>query len=64
MNHKFAAGQTVYCDSQFPNSAARGPYKIVRQLPIENDNRLCYRVKSPAESFERTVEEHQLRRAD
>ena len=60
MNHKFSAGQTVYFASQFPNNVARGPYKIVRQLPIENDNRLSYRIKSAAETFERIAEEYQL----
>lgn len=64
MNHKFSAGQTVYYVSQYPNNAARGPYKILRRLPIENDNRLSYRIKSAAESFERIVEEHQLTRAE
>ena len=64
MNHKYSAGQTVYYASQFANNAARGPYKIVRRLPIENDNRLSYRIKSAAETFERTAEEHQLSRAD
>lgn len=63
MNHKFSAGQVVYYVSRFPNSAAQGPYTIVRRLPIEGDNQLRYRVKSAAESFERTVEEHQLTRA-
>ncbi len=64
MNHKFSAGQIVYLALQFPGGAAPGPYKIVRRLPIERDNRLCYRVKSVAESFERTAEEYQLTRAD
>lgn len=64
MNHKYSVGQTVYYASQFANNAARGPYKIVRRLPIENDNRLPYRIKSAAESFERTAEEYQLSRAD
>jgi hypothetical protein len=30
------------------------------RLPIERDNRLNYRIKSVAESFERTVEELEL----
>jgi hypothetical protein len=64
MNHKYSAGQTVYYSSQFPNNAAPGPYKVVRRLPIENDNRLSYRIKSTAESFERIAEEHQLTRSD
>jgi hypothetical protein len=64
MNHKYSAGQSVYYSSQFPNNAARGPYKIVRRLPVENDNRLSYRIKSAAETFERIAEEYQLTRSD
>ncbi len=64
MNHKYSTGQTVYYASQFPNNAARGPYKIVRPLPVEHDNRVTYRIKSASESFERTAEEHQLSRSD
>jgi hypothetical protein len=33
-------------------------------LPIENDNRLAYRIKSLAESSERIAEEHQPTRSD
>jgi len=40
--------------------AASGQYEIVRVLSIERDNRLNYRIKSVAEAFERTVEEHEL----
>jgi hypothetical protein len=36
----------------------------VRALPVENDNRLSYRIKSIAENFERIAEEHQLSRGD
>jgi hypothetical protein len=36
----------------------------VRQLPVERDSRLMYRIKSAGESFERIAEEHQLRRVD
>jgi hypothetical protein len=36
----------------------------VRQLPVERDNKLLYRIKGVAESFERTAEEFQLARAD
>jgi hypothetical protein len=59
--HKFSIGTTVYYDG---NAAARGTYKIVRQLPVENDNRRCYRIKSLAEAFERIAEEHQLSRSE
>jgi len=60
MAHKFSIGQIVYYEPTFGNTAARGKYKIVRSLPIENDNRLSYRIKSIAETFERIAEEHQL----
>jgi hypothetical protein len=62
MRHKYSAGQSVYFEPQFRNSAARGVYTIVRPLPIERDERLSYRIKSAAESFERIAEEHQLTR--
>ncbi len=64
MTHKYAAGQNVYYEPTFNNPAARGKYKVVRALPVENDNRLSYRIKSLAETFERIAEEHQLSRTD
>ena len=59
--HKYSVGQMVYFDSTFGHTAARGQYKIMRLVPVERDNRLVYRIKSPAETFERTAEEHQLK---
>jgi hypothetical protein len=64
MSHKYSACQDVYYEPQFGNDAARGVYKIVRQLPIERDQRLSYRIKSTAESFERIAHEHQLSRSN
>jgi len=64
MTHKYSAGQDVYYEPTFGNAAARGKFKIVRLVPIENDNRLTYRIKNLAESFERIAEEHQLSRSD
>jgi hypothetical protein len=64
MTHKYTMGQNVYYEPTFGNAAARGKYKVVRQLPVENDNRLSYRIKSIAENFERIAEEHQLSRGD
>ncbi len=60
MTHRYSAGQDVYYEPTFGNAAARGKYKVVRALPVENDNRLSYRIKSLAENFERIAEEHQL----
>jgi len=64
MRHRFSSGQNVYYQPSFTNIAAQGRYTIVRALPIENDNRLSYRIKSSAESFERTAEEYELSRTD
>jgi hypothetical protein len=64
MTHKYSAGQHVYYIAPFMATAARGKYTIVRALPIENDNKLSYRIKSLAENFERIAEEHQLSRTD
>ena len=64
MPHRFSAGQHVLYELTFGNNAARGKYVIVRALPVENDNRLAYRIKSVAETFERIAEEHQLSRTD
>ncbi|HVZ50686.1 MAG TPA: hypothetical protein VG986_01880 [Pseudolabrys sp.] len=62
MSHKFAVGAAVYFESGVPGGGARGVYKIVRQLPVERDNRIVYRIKSQSETFERTAEESQLSR--
>lgn len=60
MTHKFKSGQSVYYEPTFNNAAARGKYTVVRTLPVENDSRVSYRIKSMAENFERIAEEHQL----
>jgi hypothetical protein len=62
MTHKFAAGADVYFDGGTISGGARGRYKVVRQLPVERDNRILYRIKNTGESFERTAEEFQLTR--
>ncbi len=64
MPHKFNIGSSVYYNGGTLTPGARGSYKIVRQLPVEMDNRLSYRIKSAAETFERTAEEHQLSKED
>jgi hypothetical protein len=64
MTHKFNVGTNVYFDGGVLTPGARSAYRIVRQLPVERDNRLLYRIKSAAERFERTAEEFQLSRGD
>jgi len=63
MMHKYSVGQLVYFEGTFAHNAARGQYKIIRLVPVEKDNKLIYRIKSPVEAFERTAEEHQLKTA-
>ena len=35
-------------------------YTVVKQLPIESDGQIRYRIKSQSENFERVVTEDQL----
>jgi hypothetical protein len=63
MAHKFSIGATVHYEGGTLAAAAPGVYKVTRQLPVEQDNKILYRIKSQAETFERTAEEHQLRRS-
>ena len=64
MSHKFKVGVSVHFEGGNLNPAARGIYKVIRQLPIERDTQVMYRIKSAAETFERIAEEQQLRRAE
>lgn len=60
MMHKYSIGQQVYFEGPLQFDAASGQYKIISLVPIEKDNKLVYRIKSPVEAFERTAEESQL----
>jgi len=62
--HKFPIGANVHYDGGTLTPGARGNYKIVRQLPVERDNRIVYRIKGTAETFERTADEYQLSRTE
>ena len=50
----------VYYKPPVKHSAAPGIYKIVGTLPVESEGRLAYRIKSAAETFERTADESEL----
>jgi len=64
MSHKFPIGANVTYDGGSQKGGTRGSYTVVRQLPVERDNRIVYRIKGVAETFERTADEYQLSRAD
>ncbi|MEX0753373.1 MAG: hypothetical protein WD073_10690 [Xanthobacteraceae bacterium] len=58
--HKFHVGQAVYFTAPtMTRPGAGGSYKVIRLLPSEGDDYL-YRIKSPAEAFERVAKESQL----
>jgi len=39
---------------------AGGVAVLTKTLPVESEDRLAYRIKSPAETFERTADESEL----
>jgi len=59
MQHRFRIGQTVFFSSR-ATQASTAAFKIVRRMPVDNDDRLRYQIKSPAEAFTRIAEEHDL----
>jgi hypothetical protein len=63
MPHKYNVGASVYFQGGGLTPGARGAYKVLRQLPVERDNRLTYRIKNVAENFERIADEEQLSKA-
>ena len=60
MAHKYKIGQDVFYRPSIKFTAAPGIYKIVGTLPVESEDRLAYRIKSAAETFERTADESEL----
>ena len=60
MTQKFIVGQQVYFTPGLSRMSSRGTYKILSVLPVENDDRRRYRIKSVSEPHERIAEESQL----
>jgi hypothetical protein len=60
--YKFKLGQTVVLQpTSFNREAARGAYKVTKQLP-EIDGEFAYQIKSSGEPHERVVKESVLSR--
>lgn len=58
--HRFKVGQSVeYQGARLGVRTSSREYKIVRLLPAEGVD-LQYRIKSPAETFERVAKERDL----
>jgi hypothetical protein len=58
--HKFKLGQSVSLQStMFNRDAARGAYKVTKQLP-ERNGELEYQIKRPGDPHERVVTESVL----
>ena len=64
MGHKYRVGQDVYYSPPIRHGAAPGTYKVLARLPVESEGRLTHRIKSAAETFERTADESELAPAD
>jgi hypothetical protein len=63
-HHRFKVGQLVdYSPNRSGLSASSRGYEIMRLLPREGID-LLYRIKSPAETFERVAKEQDLFRRD
>jgi len=60
MPQKFSIGQQVYFTPGFSAGSSSATFKIVSILPVENDDRRRYRIKSAGEPHERIAEESQL----
>lgn len=61
--HKFQVGQTVHFTSgPVSRPGAAGGYEILKLLPSDGTD-YQYRIKSPAEAFERVAKESQLDQA-
>jgi len=60
MPQKFSIGQQVYYTPGFSSGSSTGTFKIISVLPVENDDRRRYRIKSAGEPHERIAEESQL----
>ena len=59
-SHKFQVGQTVYFTSgPVSRPGANGGYQVLKLLPSDGSD-YQYRIKSPAEAFERVAKESQL----
>lgn len=59
MAHQFRIGQTVLFASRAAK-ASQSAFEIVRPMPVDNDERVRYQIKSVAEAFTRIAEEHEL----
>lgn len=58
--HKFQVGQNVYFTSgPISRPGATGSYQVLKLLPSDGSD-YQYRIKSPAEAFERVAKESQL----
>ena len=59
MQHRFRIGQTVIFASRASKSS-QSAFTIVRRMPVDDDERVRYQIKSSGEAFTRIAEEHEL----
>ena len=59
--HRFKQGELAGLRQKHPTNAPRGPYEVVRLLPVE-DGVPLYRIKSEDENHDRVAKETELTR--
>ena len=64
MSHVYKPNSDVRCLAQEPRGRKRveqtNIYTVIRQMPIEADGRIRYRIRSHADKTERVVTEEEL----
>jgi hypothetical protein len=59
--HKFKVGQTVFLQPTILNRIVQShPYEVTKQLPVQNDGLIQYRIRSSSEPYERVANESEL----
>jgi hypothetical protein len=59
--HKFKVGQTVFLQPTIANRIVeRHPYEVTKQLPVQSDGQIHYRIKCSSEPYERVANESEL----
>ena len=61
--YRFAVGQIVEFEptaTPMSKPTPKGPYKVLRALPADDVRSHAYRIKSPAEPFERVAKEYEI----
>jgi len=62
-SHKFHVGEIVTLRPAITRNVPSGPYKVIRQLPRDDDGEFRYCIKNESETYERVAREGELIKA-